>query len=76
MFHHPYFDLQIHDDAELAAIVGSKLVERITLHEWPLLRPTHPHRRRHPHLRVQAPPTVEPLFYAQARSPLLVQAQW
>ncbi|MBI3960182.1 MAG: hypothetical protein HY328_15325 [Chloroflexi bacterium] len=36
MVNHPYFDLLLHDDAELAAHLGDAIVERVTLHEWPL----------------------------------------
>ena len=33
---HPYFDLRLHDDQELESHLSTKIVERITLHEWPL----------------------------------------
>ena len=77
MHRHAYFDLWLHDDAELAALLGSPLVERTTLHEWPLscvqrLRTADGRTRIY---KVQAAPTVEPAFYACARSPLLVVAR-
>ncbi len=74
MHRHPYFDLWLHDDAELADVLGSPVVERATIHEWPLSsvqRVRTADGRRHIY-KVQAPPTVEPQFYARARSPLLV----
>jgi hypothetical protein len=36
MYRHPYFDLVLHDDEELSALLGWRIVERRTLHEWPL----------------------------------------
>jgi hypothetical protein len=36
MQQHPHFDLWLHDDAELANVLGSPLRERTTIHEWPL----------------------------------------
>ena len=36
MERHPYFDLWLHDTPELAEHLGRKIVERLTLHEWPL----------------------------------------
>jgi hypothetical protein len=77
MFQHPFFDLQLHDDAELSVIMGSTLVERTTLHEWPLscVQRIRTEDGRSRIYKVQAPPTVEPLFYARARSPLLAEAQ-
>lgn len=77
MQRHPYFDLWLHDDDELAALVGSSVTRRTTIHEWPLscvqrlecaTGVTHIYK-------AQAPPTVEPAFYLHARSPLLVSAQ-
>lgn len=36
MYKHEFFDLQLHTDDELETIYGSGIVERRTLHEWPL----------------------------------------
>lgn len=77
MQHHPYFDLWLHEDAELSALLGSLVVERTTLHEWPLscvqrLRLADGRTRIY---KTQAAPTVEPAFYAAAQSPLLVAAR-
>lgn len=74
---HPYFDLQLHDDAELAEIMGSPIAERITIHEWPLscVQRIRNAAGQTAIYKVQAPPTVEPDFYQRARSPLLVDAR-
>lgn len=77
MRHHPYFDLWLHEDAELAALLGSPVVGRTTVHEWPLscvqrLTLADGSARIY---KAQAPPTVEPDFYLRARSPLLVAAR-
>jgi hypothetical protein len=77
MRRHPKFDLWLHDDEELAASVGSPVIDRATVHQWPLssverVRFASGESRIY---KVQAPPTVEPEFYQQARSPLLVRAQ-
>ncbi len=77
MHRHPYFDLWLHDDEELSALLDSPLVERTTLHEWPLscvqlLRTAECHEFIY---KAQAKPTVEPTFYANARSPILPSAQ-
>jgi hypothetical protein len=77
MQRHPYFDLWLHDDAELGVLLASPVVGRATLHEWPLscvqrIRTADGRTRIY---KVQAEPTVEPEFYSQAHSPLLVNAQ-
>lgn len=78
MHRHPQFDLWLHDDDELAeAALGSAPTERTTIHEWPLScvqRVRTADGRRHIY-KVQAPPTIEPAVYAQARSPLLVSVR-
>lgn len=74
MHRHPQFDLWVHDDDELAMALGNPVTERTTIHEWPLSsvqRVRTADGRRHIY-KVQAPPTLEPEFYARARSPLLV----
>jgi hypothetical protein len=71
---HPWIALWLHDDAELAATLGSPIVERATIHEWPLFcvqRLRTADGRAHIY-KAQTAPTVEPLFYTSARSPLLV----
>lgn len=77
MHRHPHFDIWLHDDRELAALLGSPLIERSTLHEWPLscvqrIRTADGGTRIY---KAQSEPTVEPAFYAGARSPLLAHAQ-
>ena len=70
---HPYFDLLLHDDAGLEDLLGVGLRERVTLHEWPLscVQRLRLADGRSFIYKAQAGPTVEPEFYAQARSPLL-----
>ncbi|MBM4456413.1 MAG: aminoglycoside phosphotransferase family protein [Chloroflexi bacterium] len=77
MQRHPHFALWLHEDAQLSALLGAEIVGRTMLHEWPLscvqrLRLAGGATRIY---KVQAPPTVEPAFYARACSPLLVAAQ-
>jgi hypothetical protein len=72
----PYFDLALHTDAELGAALGSAVVARETLAEWPLscvqrIRAADGRTRIY---KAQAQPTVEPEFYAVARSPAVVAA--
>ena len=73
MHRHPYFDLILHDDDELSALLGSRVVERSTLHEWPLSCVQRMTAADGTPLiyKAQAAPTIEPEFYAEARSPLL-----
>jgi hypothetical protein len=73
---HPYFDLWLHDDEELVPLAGSDLVERVTLHEWPLScvqRLALADGRKLIYKSQRG--TVEAEFYARARSELLPQAQ-
>lgn len=74
MQRHPHFELWLHDNNELAQLLGSSVNERTCIHEWPLSsveRILTEDGRRHIY-KVQAPPTVEAQFYLNARSPLLV----
>jgi hypothetical protein len=77
MYCHATYNLWFHDDAELSESLGNPVVRRTTLHEWPLSvvqrvecadGSTHIYK-------VQASPTVEPDFYAVARSPIVVGAR-
>ena len=73
MHHHPYFDLWLHEDAELKSLVKNGIRERVTLHEWPLScvqRLTLADGRKVIY-KTQFGPTLEPEFYAAARSDLL-----
>ena len=73
MQRHPYFDRWLHDVEELVPLVGSEIVERVTLHEWPLScvqRLTLAGGRRLIY-KTQYGPTVEPEVYAHVRSDLL-----
>jgi hypothetical protein len=77
MYHHPYFALQVHDDQELESHLGSKIVQRTTLHEWPLScvqRLTLDGGRRLIY-KTQYGPTVEAEVYENAQSPLLPWAE-
>jgi hypothetical protein len=71
---HPYFDLWLHDDTELADALGTTVQARATLHEWPLscVQQVTLGDGRCVIYKTQVGPTVEAAFYARARSPLLV----
>jgi hypothetical protein len=78
MHQHPYFELLLHDSDELSELIGKKVVDRVTLHEWPLScvqRITFADGQTCIY-KVQSQPTVEPDFYHRARSPLLVNARF
>lgn len=74
---HPYFDLRLHDDQELSAIVGCAITARVTLHEWPLscVQRLHLADGRTMIYKSQYGPTVEAAFYRHAISSLLISAQ-
>ena len=77
MCRHPYFQLWLHDDEELSGFLGAEVVERVTLHDWPL---SSVERLRLATgatfiYKTQSSPTVEPIFYNSARSPVLVSAK-
>ena len=74
---HAHFDLRLHDERELQTLLGESIVERVTLHEWPLscVQQLTLTSGRTLIYKTQFGPTCEPAFYATARSPLLVQAQ-
>ncbi len=77
MHRHPYFQLWLHDDEELSALVGDRVIARVVLHEWPLscvqrIRLASGDTRIY---KTQSEPTVEPTFYATARSPVLIPAE-
>ncbi len=74
---HPYFNLRLHSDVELSAILGSPLILRQTLHEWPLacVQELRLADGRHMVYKTQWGPSVEARFYRQARSTLLVPAR-
>jgi len=76
MHKHPYFDLYLHDDQELAAHIGGEIVAREMLHEWPLSCVERiATARRQWIYKCQFGPTVEAVFYAFARSDLLTPTQ-
>ncbi len=74
MIEHPVFPgLRFRDDDELGALLGSAVAERRVVHEWPLTRTEEVRLSdgRHVAYKCQLPPSIEPGFYASARSPLL-----
>jgi hypothetical protein len=77
MWRHPYFDLWLHDYDELTALLGNLLTQRVTVHEWPLscVQRLQCADGSSYIYKVQAPPTVEPTFYQNAQSPLVVSAR-
>ena len=77
MYRHEHFDLRLHDDEELAPLVGGRVVERTTLHEWPLSCVQHLRLAGGRRLiyKAQSGPTVESEFYAGAASDLLPRAR-
>jgi hypothetical protein len=70
---HPHFDLLLHSDEELCALLGAALTERTTLHEWPLscVQEIKLADGQNWIYKAQSAPTVEPEFYAAAQSPIL-----
>jgi hypothetical protein len=77
MHHHKFFKLYLHDDDELALLLQSEIVERVTLHEWPLscvqcLTLSDGSKVIY---KTQFGPSVEAEFYASAQSDLLVPAR-
>ena len=77
MYRHEYFDLWLHDDDELGPLVQGEIVERVTLHEWPLssVQRLTLSGGRTLIYKSQFGPTVESEFYARASSNLLPWAQ-
>lgn len=71
--HAEFSGLRFHDDIELGALLGSTVVERRLVHEWPLTRTEEIRLRdgRHLAYKCQLPPSIETAFYASASSALL-----
>jgi hypothetical protein len=72
---HPFFtDILMHTADELAETLGVEIVERETIHQWPLscVQRLLLGDGRKLIYKSQLPPTVEPEFYASASSPLLL----
>lgn len=71
---HPFFtNILMHSDDELAETLGVDIVERETIHQWPLSCVQRLLLDDGARLiyKSQLPPTVEPEFYERASSPLL-----
>ena len=77
MYQHKYFNLRLHDNVELEEILRAKIVGRRTLHEWPLscVEQVITNEGRKWVYKSQFGPTVEPQFYANAKSELLVDGK-
>ena len=74
MERHPVFPrIRLHSDSELAEALGASIVERQTIHEWPLSCVQRVVLEGGGRLvyKAQLPPTVEPAFYEHAISGLL-----
>ena len=74
MLTHPIFtDLLLHTDDELSRLLDSGVVERETIHAWPLscVQRLRLADGRQVIYKSQLPPTVEPEFYERASSRLL-----
>jgi hypothetical protein len=70
---HPYFDLWLHSTGELSALLSATVIERHTLHEWPLScvqRITLDDGKKLIY-KIQGREGIEPDFYARVESPLL-----
>jgi hypothetical protein len=75
MERHPVFSrIRVHSDSELAEALGAGIVERQTIHEWPLSCVQRVVLEDGGRLvyKAQLPPTVEPAFYEHAVSSLLI----
>lgn len=71
---HPIFkDIWLHTDAELADILGAGIVERETIHQWPLscVQKVCLDGGQKFAYKSQLPPSVEGDFYERASSALL-----
>jgi hypothetical protein len=77
MRRHDFFDLVLHEDTELEIFLQSDIVERVTLHEWPLscVQRLSTSDGRNTIYKSQFGPTVESEFYAAAASDLLVSGE-
>ena len=74
MLAHPYFpELLLHPDRELAAALGTTILQRRTIHEWPLscVQKLITDDGRSFAYKSQLPPSVEAEFYRRASSVLL-----
>lgn len=71
---HPYFNLLLHEDDELAEYLESQIITRTTLHEWPLscVQQLILQDGRKMVYKASWGPTVEAEFYTRAKSILLV----
>lgn len=63
---HSHFDLRLHDDDELANLLGAAILTRESLHAWPLssVEEIRLADERVYVYKAQRAPTVEPAFYA------------
>ena len=77
MYQHKHFNLYLHENDELEKVLQTKIIERKTLHEWPLscVEQLITREGRKWVYKSQFGPTVEAAFYAKARSELLVSGK-
>ena len=77
MYRHVYFDLYLHQEDELGAMLDSPISQRQVVQEWPLscVQCIITSDGRKLIYKAQHDPTVEPEFFANAKSELLVTAQ-
>jgi hypothetical protein len=71
--HAAFSGLLLHTDDELATLLGVRIVDRRTIHEWPLscVQRVALEDGRMLIYKSQRPPSVEAAFYERAASPLL-----
>jgi len=77
MEQHARYNLWLHCDDELISIIGVRISERVTVHEWPLscVQRLQLEDGRRLIYKSQYGPTVEPEFYRKARSPLMISGE-
>lgn len=77
MYCHDHFQLLLHDDNELAVVLQDRIIDRLTLHEWPLscVQQLLTSGGRKFIYKSQRSPSVESEFYANATSSLIVSGQ-
>jgi hypothetical protein len=76
---HPLFKrLVLHSDSELAQALGANIIERETMHQWPLscVQRLLLDNGRKLAYKSQLPPNVETEFYAKLSSTLLPGHRW
>src|SRR5574341_544527 len=77
MYQHKYFNPRLHETNELENILQTNIIERKTLHEWPLscVEQLTTGEGKKWIYKSQFGPTVESAFYANARSRLIISGK-